>query len=312
MSNRLESLYEKLHIDKNNITLDALERLEQWIMNNISQDIILTGATIDRRVSIYEDVLKKYLYLQAYSLLSVDKLGFVVKYGLDVLLDKMQLSMSELSKLEPLLEMACALGYVHTAQKLANFKGIGPSTNSQMLHRTLMLPTGYDEQLKEKKQKIAQFLLSLWPNLLYSKTDENNNIFHTLAENNYPDLIETYRTSHQQLATEANNLGYYPIHCAVMNHHHQSAAQLLRFVQGAKLLDDKQRTALHHASRLGDHEMVTLCVQADPSVVNYQDINQQTARDLAYEFHHKHVAELLVAHGAATTPRPTSTTNISF
>lgn len=305
MSNRLESLYEELHIDTNNITPDALDRLEQWIMNNISQDIILTDAAIERRAFIYEEVLKKYLNLQAYSLLSLDKLGFVVKYGLDVLLDNMQLSISELSKLEPLLEMACALGHVHTVRKLTHLGRFEPGTNSQILHRALMLPTGYDEQLKEKKQKVAQFLLSLWPNLLYSKTDENNNIFHTLAENNYPALIETYRTSHHQLATEANNLGYYPIHCAVMSHRHQSAAQLLRVAQGAKLLDDKQRTALHHASRLGDHEMVALCVQADPSVVNYQDINQQTALDFAYEFHHAQVAELLVAHGATTTSLPT-------
>ncbi len=298
MTHNLKELYNKLSINPDKLTTAKMETLEDWIQEHVSQDIISPLVDLKSKLATYEKNLTPYFEKRTYSIIEPDLLTLAVRNGFDVFLDEMDLSADQINDTPNLFRLAVVNGHLHTLQALLSKGLLLPESMSQMLHTALTLPFRHSERLQEKKEAMFKFLVKTWPELLNEKAKDKNNIIHTMAENNYTRLIEHYLESNPDMAEEINNLGHYPVTCAILNNHHQAVELFLTLANIPNLVDKKKRLPLHYAGRYGDARMVSLCTEANPSLLNQPDMHGQTPLHLACIDNNNDAVEILLGAGA--------------
>lgn len=208
------------------------------------------------------------------------------------------ISVEPLSNIEDLLRLAAVRGHLGTLQSILSKTNYSPENTSQILHIALKVPLIHDEQLKERKENIFDFFVKSWPQLFEVKTEEENNILHTMAENNFPQLVERYSPMHIDLVFKINKLGHYPITCSILNGHYQITKLFLQIPGVSKLEDPKGRLPIHYAVYYSDVATVLLCLAADSTVIDHADKNEQTSLHLACIANKQDILNTLLEGGA--------------
>lgn len=291
-------LYQALAISPNAVTSAQIEALATWVRAHVSTDYVNEGHDLPSQFSGFHALLSAYFDKNDLATTDRHFLQFAIDSGWDSCLNDKNPSGEQINALANAWRSSVVKGHFHTLQYLFSRGLVPPTSQSSILHETLMLPCLYAPILKQKKEQIVEFLVARWPELLSVVQQDGSTVFHTMAENNFDALLSRYAASHEQLATTMNHQGHYPVDCAILNGGYESAAVLLAMKGGARQPDTRGRFPIHYAAQYGDERMMRLCLSVDRSSLNVRDNEGKTPLQLADDADNLDAARLLRAIGA--------------
>lgn len=149
----------------------------------------------------------------------------------------------------------------------------------------------------QNKEKIANELLPLTPEILKQQDADGNTILHILATNSFNKLLAQIVKSNPELAFIQNSAFVYPAQTAILNHQTDAIKSLLTIKDVAELDDGHSCLPLHYAARYGTAEIVQLCCAATPDI-NCRDGEGRTRLLWAAYAGNLDTLEILIKEGA--------------
>lgn len=141
-----------------------------------------------------------------------------------------------------------------------------------------------------------QDFLHLVKSYLYLKDEEGNNLCHLLASSGYDKALQDVIEYDPNLVFQANHMGRYPIHTAILNNQLSCAQCLLSIPLVSTLEDVNYRSSIHYAALYGTEEMMELCCKHALDL-EMMDTSGKTAIQLAIEADNNDAKTVLERHG---------------
>jgi ankyrin repeat protein len=301
-------------LDPEHADAHHLEKLKQWVYDNVSADIDYQGET-QIQYRKYSDLSRQYLdeFLvkttkEIRGLLLFEDMSviqYAAKRGYHHYLKSLTSSGIDWSQGDArgmtLLHWAALQGFVNTTKILLE-KGANPSALSKEhklpLDSSLFIPALYDNRLIENKKIIFYLLLPSTPGALSNKDVDGNTLLHRIALHDLSDLAEQVLKKNITLARVINLLGDSPLHTAISNRSDNAASVLIQSDPVIVMLpNSKMQTAIHYAATSGSLALLELCCNNTKNL-NIADRGGKTALMLAHEAGHTDAARLLLSKGA--------------
>lgn len=239
-----------------------LTSLTQWCEEHISQDQHFDGTPADRYL--------KYMQLARDYLEHCDNdnaLEHAVTHGYDryisalSAIDKKTLHETDKSGAS-LLHRAAGFGYEMTVKALLA-KGADPHLTDKQkqlpIHSALFIPVLHQPELIQAKARIFKILLPLTPELMNLQDLAGNNIAHFLANSPYSEILKELVLKNPKLAQQRNNLGYYPVHHALLNNKAETLHVLIAIPGVASQEDLEGRDLMNYAQLHANKETMAVC-----------------------------------------------------
>lgn len=311
----IETLSEFLGLDSMSSDEEKLRILERWCFEKISTDLCFSTEPLEEQYSGYLQLAEFYLddfvpYIPQDLNQPVPE--FDGKTTLEVVaasgMDRVLVSLTPSRELintpnafgMTLLHRAAIEGNSNTVVSLVNLGADPRKPNKQgqlPVFSALVLPMVYEDEVKESKIKIYQFLKETAPDTLNQLDENGDSVLQMMAINDFTTLMEGVLRSNNALAYKANNHSHFPVHTAILNNNLESVRILLKENDMTNAADSKKRLPIHYAARYGGEEMLALCFDAS-SNIDPLDIQGKTPFMLAAEGGNESTMQALILRGA--------------
>ena len=144
-----------------------------------------------------------------------------------------------------------------------------------------------EEDTKDEKMRRERIFRELWkanPETVLHVDEDGNTVLHRMAFHGFDVLAREVLEKHPELAGECNHQGHYPIHTAVLNSQARVAEVLFKVEGVSGQRNYKKASALHLAAGGGTLDMVRLCCEQSPEMLNEKDRFLNTPFALATHF----------------------------
>ena len=318
MTKSFADLCEELHLSPQFEHKSQLDTLENWCLQNMSQDLRVTGQHAERYteyLALAKVYLDDFLANVPQNLAeTVTKFGhlnaiqYAAECGYDQFISKQQPLPDEVinagdSNDMTALHKGAVEGHVFTVLALLS-KGADPAVSNKQkqapARSALFVPILHDDGLIARKQSIFLTLLELHPNFLTQHDKDGNTTLHQMAAHGFVQIMEQVLNTNPTLAFLKNNAGLYPVHTAILNQQSGALNQLLKIEGVAAQGDSKNRAPLHYAARYGTMEMVKACYLATKDI-DITDHADKTPLIWAAQAGNQDALELLIKNGATVT-----------
>lgn len=310
-----ETLKEVLSLDSMRSAEERLRKLERWCFAEISTDIHFNTGSSEEQYSSYLQLAQAYL--DDFVPIKPKDLGQIVpqfdnKTTLEVLaasgMDRVLKSLAPSKELintpnsfgMTLLHIAAIEGNFNTVVTLVGL-GADPGKENKQLQlpvfSSLILPVYYEEEEKENKIKIYQFLKETAPDTVKQLDKNGDSVLQLMAAHHFSSLMVELLRSDNALAYIKNNQTHVPVHTAILNNNLEGVRILLKENDMASVADSKNRLPLHYAARYSGAEMVALCSDASNNI-DPLDIQGKTPFMLAAEVGNEAAMDVLILKGA--------------
>ena len=318
MTKSFADLCEELHLSPQFEHKSQLDTLENWCLQNMSQDLRVTGQHAERYskylalAKIYlDDFLANVPQNLAETLANFGHLNaiqYAAECGYNHFISKQSTLPGDLINEGDIngmtaLHKSAVEGHVFSVRALLD-KGADPTVSNKLkqapARSALFVPILHDDGVIARKQSIFLTLLESHPDVLTEHDKDGNTALHQMASHGFVQIMEQVLNTNPTLASLKNNAGLYPVHTAILNQQ-SGALNLLLNIEGvASQGDSKNRVPLHYAVRYGTLDMVKACYLATKDI-NITDNADKTPLIWAAEAGNQVALESLIKNGAAVT-----------
>lgn len=318
MAMSFAELCEELHLSPRIEQESQIIALENWCLQNISQDLHVTGQNAERYTE-YLALAKTFLddflaYIPQNLAQKSPKFGhlnaiqYAAEHGYDQFITTLPaltdglINEGDINGMTALHKSATE-GHLFTVHALLNKGANAAVSNKQKqfpIQSALFVPILHEDGLIERKKHIFMALFDSQPELIGECDHDGNTVLQRMASHGFDDIMAIVLQINPTLASVKNHASLYPVHTAILNQQAAALNQLLKIDGVAALRDSKKRVPLHYAARYGTRDMVEQCCLATNDI-NITDNAQKTPLIWAAKAKNQEALELLIQKGAIVT-----------
>lgn len=278
-----DDLLNDLEINADSMTDKDLEKLTQWLNDNVSsekefdvhsptfqQDLVTyckayfsSVAVVEiGRVSRSNKNLKDLSPIQYASLQGYDRYLEHILKAMPVGSQASALDKQSPAKLTA-LHLSTLGGHLATTEVLLHY-GADAEVRSRLdrtvLHSSVKCLPVVSEAVRANKEKIYMRLRAKYPKLLAVPDASGESVAHMAAESGFTVVLKDIASESPRLLLAKNNLQKTCLHIAILNHRKESVLFLTRFSELLEMEDEHHRKPIHYIAMHGEADLVAPCL----------------------------------------------------